>query len=416
MFNLSKPNRMVIAWSAGTIVSLACLLTLVTVGAGLVPALILAAVAASWSGILLLVTRQMRSDELAQWRTIDVEIAGLTSETKGLFVQMAHEFNAQFACIKAENVQVRELLADAIDKLVKSFTSLEAQTRAQQELACELTKQADGPARSAGREQREAVNFEAFLREIAAEIKTFVDGTVQSSKVVAALLAKMDATNTTFGTIFETLGEVEKIADQTNLLALNAAIESARAGEAGRGFAVVAAEVRKLSARSHSFSKEIWSCVNSVAASLKTAEESINAMASQDMNLAMESKSRMDDTMLKISAINQKTEQAVSDMSGIAERVGDEVNACITSLQFQDMATQVLVHMDDRIKLLEYLLTNLAELSLEQEHSGTDLRTDCDLRLRHFKDALAKAGDLIEKAGHNPVKQQSMAMGDVELF
>jgi methyl-accepting chemotaxis protein len=209
---------------------------------------------------------------------------------------------------------------------------------------------------------------------------------------------------------------VEKIADQTNLLALNAAIESARAGEAGRGFAVVAAEVRKLSARSHSFSKEIWSCVNSVAASLKTAEESINSMASQDMSLAMESKSRMDDTMLKISAINQKTERAVSAMSGIAERVGDEVNACITSLQFQDMASQVLVHMDDRITLLEYLLTNLAELSLEQEHSGTDLRTDCDQRLRHFKDALAKAGHLIEKAGHNPVKQQSMAMGDVELF
>ncbi len=416
MSKLSKPNRMVIAWSAGIVVSLAGLLTLLMVGGGMVPALILVAVAGIWSGILLLVARQLQSDELNQWRTIDVEIAGLTSETKGLFVHMAHEFNTQFACIKAENIQVRELLTDAIDKLVKSFTSLEAQTRAQKELACELTKQADGPARPAGREQREAVNFEAFLREIAIEIKSFVDGTVQSSKVVAELLTKMDATNITFSTIFETLGEVEKIADQTNLLALNAAIESARAGEAGRGFAVVASEVRKLSARSHSFSKEIWSCVNSVAASLKTAEESINSMASQDMNLAMESKSRLDDTMLKISAINQKTEQAVSAMSGIAERVGDEVNACITSLQFQDMASQVLVHMDDRIKLLEYLLNNLAELSLEQEQSGNDLRTDCDLRLRHFKDALAKAGDLIEKAGHNPVKQQSMAMGDVELF
>ncbi len=416
MLNFINAKRLIIAWSAGTVFSLVGLLSLVTVGAGLVPILVLVAVALAWGGIFGVVTRQQCRDELEKWRVIDAEIAGLTSETKGLFVQMAQEFNSQFVCIKAENIQVRELLADAIDKLVKSFTSLEAHTRAQQELAFELTKQADGSARPAGRGEQEALNFEAFLREIAAEIKTFVDGTVQSSKVVAALLAKMDATNTTFGTIFETLGEVEKIADQTNLLALNAAIESARAGEAGRGFAVVADEVRKLSARSHTFSKEIWSCVNSVAASLKTAEESINAMASQDMNLAMESKSRMDDTMVKISAINRHTERAVAGMAGIAERVGDEVNACITSLQFQDMASQVLVHMDERIKLLEYLLTNLAELSLEQEHGGTDLRTDCDLRLRHFKDALAKAGDLIEKAGHNPVKQQSMAMGDVELF
>jgi hypothetical protein len=65
------------------------LLTLVMVGAGLVPVLILVAVAAGWSGILLLVTGQLRSDEVAQWRTIDVEIAGLTSGTKGLFVRHA---------------------------------------------------------------------------------------------------------------------------------------------------------------------------------------------------------------------------------------------------------------------------------------------------------------------------------------
>ena len=73
------------------------------------------------------------------------------------------------------------------------------------------------------------------------------------------------------------LNVIEDVAEQTNLLALNAAILAAQAGEYGKGFSVVAAEIRDLSERTASSTRDIASLIRAVQ---EEVENALQAMGS----------------------------------------------------------------------------------------------------------------------------------------
>ncbi|MDH4161020.1 MAG: methyl-accepting chemotaxis protein, partial [Actinomycetota bacterium] len=91
-------------------------------------------------------------------------------------------------------------------------------------------------------------------QEAVANAVAAIDAIAHRSQLVAERTAALAEKSGEIGRILEVIDELAK---QTNLLALNAAIEAARAGEHGRGFAVVAAEVRKLSERAQTSTKQI---------------------------------------------------------------------------------------------------------------------------------------------------------------
>lgn len=108
-----------------------------------------------------------------------------------------------------------------------------------------------------------------------------VRATLEAMEQIRASVTEAAGRAKELGDHSQRIGEIvriiEDIADRTNLLALNAAIEAARAGEHGKGFAVVAQEVRKLAESSARSTQEIATLIESVQASVASANEASEA-------------------------------------------------------------------------------------------------------------------------------------------
>lgn len=88
----------------------------------------------------------------------------------------------------------------------------------------------------------------------------------------------------------------------------------------------VADEVRNLSQRTNQFSDQIRTHMGSVHESLAKAHDTIHAVASMDMNFALQSKHHVQDTMQRIEQINSAMAGAANDINLRAGQVAERVN------------------------------------------------------------------------------------------
>ncbi|HEX2833794.1 MAG TPA: HAMP domain-containing methyl-accepting chemotaxis protein [Thermoanaerobaculia bacterium] len=102
------------------------------------------------------------------------------------------------------------------------------------------------------------------VRETIEGMEQIRQSVIETNSVVARLGDRSIA-------IGKILNVIEDVAEQTNLLALNAAILAAQAGEYGKGFSVVAAEIRELSERTASSTRDIANLIRSVQDEVENA-------------------------------------------------------------------------------------------------------------------------------------------------
>lgn len=364
---------------------------------------VLAVFAFSAAGFALLraAARPARS-ALVPAAAADAHAGALGAEFAALVRELESETEGQLREGLTELDRVKDLLAHAIENLLASFNNMNAHVQAQRDRALAIVASLQGE----GKDERE-VRFAEFVRDTSKTMEAFVDSTVKTSKIAMGLVETMDTINTQVSTVLGILGEIEAISKQTNLLALNAAIEAARAGEAGRGFAVVADEVRNLSLRTDQFSQQIRENMASVHESLQRAHDAIHAVAAMDMNFALTSKQRIQDTMLRLEDVNQETAVAARAIDEHATQVSQEVNSAVTALQFQDMTSQLIDHARRRMEAVTAMLGALhGSLSRGQLQAE-----DLDRARQSLREAVERA-----RAKLNPVGQKSMDSGDVELF
>lgn len=318
---------------------------------------------------------------------------------------------SQYAELRSELEQVGGLVHDAISGLIESFTSISQQANAQQQLALGMTQAtgADG----------KQVDFEDFVRDTSRTLSIFVDNTIKNSQTAMGLVERMSDISTEVAKVLGILGDIDQIAKQTNFLALNAAIEAARAGEAGRGFAVVADEVRNLSLRTGQFSMQIRDNIGRVHQFVDSAENAIFALAAQDMNFALQSKKQVEVAMHDVQEMNAHVGVSLVKLGENARDLELRVGRAITSLQFQDMVTQLVSHSMSRVAGLQQLANSLQTMQNGLIQGLAQAKPDEDMAnaLRSPMSRVEEGCEQLAASGkRNPVAQESMSSGDVELF
>jgi methyl-accepting chemotaxis protein len=362
------------------------------------------------AGWLVIALRYGRACREAARAVPQAATADPLAEARTLIATSTAEIRSQLGHGREDLTRVQGIVRDASEKLLGSFSGINAQSCAQQQLAMRISQ-----GGAAGDGTGNATGIEAFVEESSRTLNYFVENIVENSRAGMSLVEGVEAINSQLSDIRNSLGEIDGISSQTNLLALNAAIEAARAGDAGRGFAVVADEVRRLSDRAKEFSQKIRGNVVVVSDSVHATELAINNLASQDMNFALEAKKKVDEAMLSVQEVNTGMGQAMTEISAIAVRVEHDVNQAVTSLQFQDMVTQLLEHVKRRCEALDEVLVLLGGVPVaagpgepgSAEHGAAQAAAA----------AVTQALERLRQAGErNPVRQQQMDTGAVELF
>lgn len=317
----------------------------------------------------------------------------------------------QYAELQSELEQVGSLVRGAINGLIESFTAISQQAHAQQQLALGMT-QATGV-------NGEKVDFEDFVRDTSRTLSIFVDNTIKNSQTAMGLVERMSDISAEVANVLGILGDIDQIAKQTNFLALNAAIEAARAGEAGRGFAVVADEVRNLSLRTGQFSMQIRNNIGRVHQFVDSAESAIFALAAQDMNFALQSKKQVEVAMRDVQEMNAHVSRSLVTLGENASDLEVRVGSAITSLQFQDLVTQLVSHSMGRVTGLRQLANSLQAMQngliqgLAQAKPEGDVAQTLQAPMARVEEDCEQ---LASSGKRNPVAQESMSSGDVELF
>lgn len=188
------------------------------------------------------------------------------------------------------------------------------------------------------------------------------------------------------------------------------AILSDAIGKLVSNFITISDEVRNLSESTNKFSKQIHELMHEVHELLVAAEKSIHGLGSSDKALAMDCRTHVQDMIGALKSFNDTVSQNAVELNLISTKVEQNVLVVISTLQFQDMSTQLIEHARMR-------MTALQEVANEMGKGGDSQNNREYLeRIAAYNRLLDKHVVSLDRQKANPVAQKNYGTGDIELF
>ena len=211
-------------------------------------------------------------------------------------------------------------------------------------------------------------------------VRETIDGMEQIRRSVSesnAVITRLGDRSMAIGKI---LNVIEDIAEQTNLLALNAAILAASAGEHGKGFSVVAAEIRDLSERTASSTREIANLIRSVQDEVANALRSMSAgthLVEDGVSLSHEAGKALNNILessTKASGMGKEIAAATREQTSGSENITHAIDRLQELLQQINGATTQQAQGSDHImKAVESMreVTKYVRQAMTEQRSGS---------------------------------------------
>jgi methyl-accepting chemotaxis protein len=213
-------------------------------------------------------------------------------------------------------------------------------------------------------------------------VRETIDGMEQIRRSVAesnAVITRLGDRSIAIGKI---LNVIEDIAEQTNLLALNAAILAASAGEHGKGFSVVAAEIRDLSERTASSTREIANLIRSVQEEVGNALRSMSSgtkLVEDGVSLSHEAGKALNnilDSSTKASGMGKEIAAGTREQTAGSENITRSIDRLQELLsQINGATTQQAQGSDHIMNAVESMreVTKYVRQAMSEQRSGSSM-------------------------------------------
>lgn len=188
------------------------------------------------------------------------------------------------------------------------------------------------------------------------------------------------------------------------------AILSDAIGKLVSNFILISDGVRDLSTHTNDFSKQIREVVDKVNGSLAAAEHATSNLAADERLAAMESNQHIRSIMAELNAFNDAVASNAIDLNLISTNVEQNVLVVISTLQFQDMSSQLIEHARMRMTALQEVANEMGK------GGGSPSNLEYLERIAAYNRLLDKHVVSLDKQKANPVAQKNFGTGDIELF
>ena len=331
---------------------------IVSIGVGVIGALVMWLVSASVSNPIVRLTKAMeglaarqtgivvpgtnRRDEIgAMARTVGViqdnavedarraaeenmsQEARAAHERKSMMAKMADDFERTVGGIVST-------VSDASNHLQSAAQTLTSAAAATSERSSAVAQASEAASSNVNTVASASEELASSVREISRQVdesaRMASNAVVEAAGTAQTVKELADAAQR-IGEITDLIGNV---AGQTNLLALNATIEAARAGEAGKGFAVVAAEVKGLADQTAKAAAQISSQISGIQHSTGSA---VNAISSISRTIEKMSEisaviaSAIEEQAATTQEIARNVQQASTGTTEVSDNIGSVTRA-----------------------------------------------------------------------------------------